>query len=98
MLNTQCEEREDIDWERCPSLHSSIPQIFIESSCVQLLLIGGIILPPLRKFAYPEIVNTRKAEVGEHWSLVGFPILNNCTFASFGFCNYLLVKIKSVLP
>ena len=79
------------------SLHTSLLRAYVygyvwqgEYKCKK------VILPALKKFAYPVIVNISKVEVRmcEHWSLVGFPILNNCTFTSFGFYNYLLVKIK----
>ena len=33
----------------------------------------------------------------QHWPLVGLPILNNCSSASFGFCNWLLAEIKMCL-
>lgn len=55
-----------------------------------------ILIPTLKEFASPEIVDTSRVAVGiyEHWALVGFPILTNCNFASFGFCTYQLVERK----
>lgn len=54
------------------------------------------IMPSLREFAYLEIINIGKVAVGT-CKTVGFPILNNCNSASFGFCNYQLVEIKGVV-